>query len=206
MATTDETAKAYQAIGEYFCAFSEVEHELGQAVIVVLGLQKNEASDAIVGSLDFAKKGGFVLAAIDAAKKADGSEAPKEWKDRAAAAVKEAFDCNTDDRVPLAHSLLQPNKDGSVDLKRLKLDRGEVKGRDQSWTHEHFIKKILQSREVAEKLRSLTKELREIKIEIPRGNLSWLWATNPMLFHQRRMSPALMQSLSAPPTPPKEGQ
>lgn len=205
MTTADETAKAYQAIGEYFCAFSEVEHELGQAVKVVLGLQKNEAIDAIVGSLDFAKKAGFVLAVIDDAKKADGSEASKEWKEQAAAAVKEAFDCNTLDRLPLAHSLLQPNKDGSVDLKRLTVDHGKVKGREgKSWTHEDFTKKILRSRGVAEKLRSLTKELREIKIEIPRGNLSWLLTTNPMLFYQRRMSPVLMQSLSEPPAQPKK--
>lgn len=175
MTTADENAKAYQAIGEYFCAFSEVEHELGQAVIVVLGLQKNEASDAIVGTLDFARKAAFVLAAIDDAKKADGSEASKEWKDKAAAAVKVAFDCNTYDRLPLAHSLLQPNKDGSVDLKRLMVDHGKVKGRGgKSWTYENFTKMILRSRGVAEKLRSLTKELREIKIEIPSGDLSWL--------------------------------
>jgi hypothetical protein len=42
----DENAKAYQAIGEYFCAFSAVDYELGEAIKVAFGLQNNEASDA----------------------------------------------------------------------------------------------------------------------------------------------------------------
>jgi hypothetical protein len=198
----DPLAEAYQSIGEYFVEFSKVEHELGQAVIVVLGLQKNEASDAIVSSLDFAKKAGFVLAAINDAKNASGSEASEEWKKGAATAVKEAFECN-DDRVSLSHSLLQPNEDGSVDLKRLSLDRGKVKDAEDRWVYEDFTEKIMRSRAVAGKLRSLNKELRNIKIEVPAAHLS-LSSTSPMLIFRRQMSPALMQSLVEPPASPKE--
>ena len=81
MSAPSPFAQAYQSIGEYICAFSEVEHEIGEAVKVVLGLQKNDASDAIVALVgDFAKKAGLVLAAINDAKNADGSETSKEWK------------------------------------------------------------------------------------------------------------------------------
>src|SRR5262249_26451907 len=139
-----------QSIGEYFCAFSEVEHELGEAVKVVLSLQENEASDAIVAMLgDFAKKAGLVLTAINDAKNADGSETTKEWKEKAAAVISKAFQCN-DDRVRLAHSLLQPSVDGSVHLRRLRVDHGKVKGKEgQKWSHDDFVSKISRLKEVA---------------------------------------------------------
>ena len=70
MTTADENAKAYQAIGEYFCAFSAVEYGLGEAIKFAFGLQNNEASDAIIAALgDFSRKGRIVQAAIRFAKK-----------------------------------------------------------------------------------------------------------------------------------------
>jgi hypothetical protein len=44
-------ADAHRAIGAFFCAFSRVEHELGESVKAVYGLQNNDAGDAIVAAL-----------------------------------------------------------------------------------------------------------------------------------------------------------
>jgi hypothetical protein len=44
-------ADAHQAIGAYFSAFSRVEHELGESIKTVYGLENNEASDAIATAL-----------------------------------------------------------------------------------------------------------------------------------------------------------
>jgi hypothetical protein len=44
-------AKAHQAIGAYFSAFSALEHELGEAIKVVLRLQNHESGDAVVATL-----------------------------------------------------------------------------------------------------------------------------------------------------------
>ena len=38
MSDKTDFAKAYQTVGEYFCAFSELDRELGEAVKVVLAL------------------------------------------------------------------------------------------------------------------------------------------------------------------------
>ena len=53
MSDETEFAKAYQAIGEYFCAFSVLDRELGEAVKVVLGLQSHPAADFVVAALRY---------------------------------------------------------------------------------------------------------------------------------------------------------
>ena len=45
---SDEHANAFQAIGAYFCAFSAMERELGEAIKVIFRLQNHEAADTIV--------------------------------------------------------------------------------------------------------------------------------------------------------------
>lgn len=159
---TEVEAAAHRAIGAFFCAFSRVEHELGEGVKAVYSLQKNDASDAIVAALgDVAKKASLVWAASKGAKDANGSEASAEWKAKVEATIKAVFDCNTKDRVPLAHSLLQPNADGSVDLVRLKIDRGELRGKDGvKWAQVDFEEKIQRLNKLADELESLNRELR----------------------------------------------
>ena len=57
MVEDDPCAKAYQAIGAYFCAFSALERELGEAIKVIFRLEQHEASDAIVAAFgDVSKK------------------------------------------------------------------------------------------------------------------------------------------------------
>jgi hypothetical protein len=173
---TSPLADAHQAIGAHFAAFSRVEHELGESVKAVFGLENNDASDAIVAALgDFARKANLVRAASRGAKYADGSEASAEWKDKVEATIKRVLSCNGH-RVSLAHSLLQPNDDGSVDLVRLKLDHGKVTGRDAvKWSRDDFREKIQQLHKLAEELKSLNSELRTFKYTIPNlGTMNWM--------------------------------
>jgi len=149
--TNDPLADAHRAIGAFFCAFSRVEHELGEGVKAVYGLQNNDASDAIVAALgDVARKANLVWAAGKGARNPDGSEASAEWKAKVEVTIGRVLNCNQHDRVPLAHSLLQPNADGSVDLVRLKIDQGEVRGKDGvKWSKDDFGEKIERSNKLA---------------------------------------------------------
>lgn len=199
MTPADENAKAYQAIGEYFCAFSAVEHELGEAIKVAFGLQNNEASDAIIAALgDFSRKGRLVQAAIRFAKKADSSPTSDDWKTKVDATIKKAFGCNDPDRILLAHSLLEPNADGSVDFVRLQVRDGKV---TVNWPHKDFSEKISVLKELAKELRAVNTELRTVKITIPAGDLSWM-SGDPMRSFSTRASGALMTELSQPPPIP----
>jgi hypothetical protein len=169
-------AAAHQAIGAYFCAYSRVEHELGESVKAMYGLEKNDASDAIVAALgDAARKASLVWAASKGAKNADDKDASKEWKDKVEATIKRVFTCN-DDRVRLAHSLLQPNADGPVELVRLKLDEGKVKGKDGvTWSRNDFAEKIQRANELANELKALNGELRTFTYTI---SMDWISNSN----------------------------
>jgi hypothetical protein len=176
MAETSSLAAAHQAIGAYFSSFSRVEYELGESVKAMYGLENNEASDAIIAALgDVARKASLVWAASKGAKNA-GKDAPEEWKGKVEATIKRVFECN-DDRVRLAHSLLQPNADGSVDLVRLKIDAGKVKGKDGvTWSRDDFAAKVQRLNELAEELKSLNRELQTFTYTIP--NLGWMPISN----------------------------
>jgi len=171
--TTDVFADAYQAIGKYLCAFSRMEQELGESIKAVLGLQKNEASDAIVVALgDVARKASLVRAAIQDAKNADGSDVSAKLKEFAETKMKSVFKCN-DDRVKLAHSLLDPQADGSVELVRLKITDGKITGRDAiPWSYQDFEAKIQQTNVLTEELETLNGELRSFKYSVP--NVGWM--------------------------------
>jgi hypothetical protein len=209
MTETAPLAAAHQAIGAYFCEFSLVEQELGESVKVVYGLQSHEASDAIIAALgDFARKASMVLAASKGAKNADGKmEAAADWKDKVETTITRVFKCNND-RVLLAHSLLQPNADGSVDLVRLKITGGEVTGRDGvKWSRNDFVAKIGRLKEVAKELKSLNDELRAFKYTIP--NLGWVSISNfePTMGMMRPQGiSAVLRDFGSqplPPTPPE---
>jgi hypothetical protein len=116
---TEETsyAKAHQLIGAYFCAFSGLERELGEAIKVVLRLEGNLAADTIVAIVhDFARKARLVREAVQGAKNADGTEPTGEWKAKADETIGEILGCNSPGRVDLAHDYLEPHPDGSVSL------------------------------------------------------------------------------------------
>jgi hypothetical protein len=197
----DPLADAHRAIGAFFCAFSRVEHELGESVKAVYGLQNNDASDAIVAALgDVAKKASLVWAASKGAKDANGSEASAEWKAKVEATIKRVFDCN-DNRVLLAHSLLRPNADGSVVFVHLKNVKGEVRGKDGvKWSQDDFGEKIQRLNKLADELESLNRELGTLKYVIP--DLGWISGWMPSPFEgmmSPQGSPAALLATIVPP-------
>ena len=191
---TSPLAGAYQAIGAYFCSFSRVEHELGESFKAGYGLQNNDASDAIVAALgDVARKTNLVWAASKGAKNAQGEEASAEWKAKVEARVKSVFNCN-DDRVLLAHSLLGPKADGSVDLVRLKVTGGKVTGKDAiKWSSDDFLSKTKQMDELVGESKSLNGELRNFKYTIP--NFGWIPSSNFLDMMARPIPPLALRAL-----------
>jgi hypothetical protein len=175
MAQDSETAyaKAYQAIGEYFCAFSELEQELGETIMVILRLQDHEARDNIIaalGEIDITKKIGLVEGAIQGATKNDRSE-PGDWKLSARATTKGIWEC-IPDRNFLAHSHLEPKSDGSVDIAR----HGKLKG--ESWNKDKLAGKILRLRELKVELKKVSTRLQTLKIDFPIPSY-WMMTSHP---------------------------
>ena len=163
-------ARAYQALGEYFCAFSALDRALGQAVKVVLDLDRHPAGDFVVAALeDPARKANLVLAAVAVAKNADGSETSAKWKKSAEKTVKKALGHNQDTRVAMAHSYLEPQADGSIRLTKQNLRQGQLKGEPKTWKLEDKIK---ETREITKNLQRITADLGTLTISIP--DLGWL--------------------------------
>ena len=166
----DELAKAHQAIGAYFCAFSELERELGEALKVVLRLQGNPAADAIVAAVgDFARKARIVQAAVQFAKSTDGAE--PEWKAKAVETMRDILGCNNPDRRDLAHDYLEPHPDGSVSLQK----PGQPA---RPWSVAKFERKTRKLKDLTTAVRATTDEL--TKITIPPDWVAALFTTVPM--------------------------
>src|SRR5215470_9563246 len=105
-------ARAYQAVGEYFCAFSALDRALGQAVKVVLDLDRHPAGDFVVAALeDPARKANLVLAAVAVAKNANGSETSAKWKKSAEKTVKKALYW-PQSLLPKTQTVLKPRLSG----------------------------------------------------------------------------------------------
>jgi hypothetical protein len=158
MADEDQTNAAYEAIGHFYCAFSELDYELGEALKVIFRMQNHEAADAIVALADFVKKIHLIMSAAEFAQRPTGKDLPVAWKQAAEKTLKNVLKVNDEDRVPLAHSRLQPQADGSVLVTRLTA-RGSLKIQNDRWTQEHFRRKC-------EQLDRLTADMREIRKEL----------------------------------------
>jgi hypothetical protein len=157
-------ASAYQAIGEYFCAFSALDRELGEAVKVVLGLQQHQAAEFVVAALnDVARKAKLVQAAIAVAKNVDGSETSDEWKANANNTIKQILGYNSDSRVPLAHWYLEPQADGTVRLTKPDLSITDT------WKLGSKTKKL---HDLTAQLKSIREHLSTFTISIP--DMGWL--------------------------------
>ena len=136
--TNDPLAKAHQAIGAYFCAFSELERELGEALKIVLQLRGNPAADAIVALVgDFKRKASIVREAIQHARNANWTEPTDEWKAKADKTMGDILGCNNPGRVGLAHDYLEPHPDGSVSLQKPGQPKTPWTSTDFAWPQLH---------------------------------------------------------------------
>jgi hypothetical protein len=161
MANEPSVDKAHQAIGAYFCAFSELERELGEAIKVVLRLQGNPAADTIVAVVnDFSRKARVVNAAIQVAKNADGTATTTEWKEKATETMRQILGCNNPDRTDLAHDYLEPHVDGSVSLQK----PGQ---KARTWTYDELDRKVQKVKNLTGELRALRTDLTTLTISIP---------------------------------------
>jgi hypothetical protein len=173
MSDKNSSSEAFQAIGEYFCAFSKLESELGETIKVALRIETHEAGNTIVAALgDVSRKISLVRAAVQIAKKADGSETTEQWKKNADETMKKIYACNTEDRVLLAHSFLEPKSGGAVQFTRLHLPNGVFKSRQETWTQQDFTSKIQELADLTSRLASIKNELNTLQIKIP--DLGWL--------------------------------
>jgi hypothetical protein len=167
-------AKAHQAIGQYFSEFSELERELGEAVKVVLHLEDHPAADIVVAALRYpSTKASLVRAATEIARKKDGSETSPEWKAKADETLGEISKHCYGSRNTLAHSLLEPQEDGSVKVTSRTLSgSGQMTpGEPKTWNLNDEINDV----------RRLTKGLREIRaelsdLEVVVGKIHWAGA------------------------------
>jgi hypothetical protein len=191
--------KAFQNIGQYFCAFSELDRELGETIKVALRVQGQEAGDMIVAALgDVARKASLVRAAIQVAKNVDGSDTAEAWKETADKTMRKIHACNSHDRVLLAHSLLEPKGEGAVQITRLYIPDGVFKSSQVTWTQKDFTNKFNELTDLTSQLGSIKTELNTLRIKIP--DLGWLVP----LFSQPPETPlgspaVLLASLGNPP-------
>jgi hypothetical protein len=189
---SDDTAQALQGIGAFICEFSNLEKELGEALKVVLGLQKNPAADAIVDLIgDFSRKTKIVRAAVKIATKADGSHTTLDWKNKADKTMRKVLGCNNPGRVELAHCHIEPHADGSISLQR--------PGQDAvKWNAGEIAKKIDKLRRVTSELASVRTDL--MHLAVPTG---WMSADNfqPRQISERLWDALLSTSTSGPNTP-----
>jgi hypothetical protein len=162
-------AKAHQAIGKYFAEFSELERELGEAVKVVVDLEKHDAANIVVDLLRYPRtKAELVRGALQiTTKKKDGTKISTKWKARAHKTLGTIIEHNNACRDYLAHSHLEPLENGSV-----KVTRGSKGQRKpENWNLQTKIDEV----------RRLTKALREIRIELSKlevivGKIHWVEA------------------------------
>jgi hypothetical protein len=157
-------AKAHQAIGQYFSEFSELERELGEAVKVVLHLEGHDAADIVVAALRYpSAKASLVRAAANVAtKKKDGTEISTKWKARADKTLGKILNHNEACRDHLAHSRLEPQKDGSV-----KVTRHGRRNTSKVWNLKNKIDEV---RRLTKRLRGIRDELS--KVDVPIRNIN----------------------------------
>jgi hypothetical protein len=188
-------AKAHQAIGEYFCAFSELERELGEAVKVVLHLDRHEAADLVVDLLRYPRiKAQLVQeAARIATKKKNGRKISTKWKTEADKTLSKIIGHNETCRDHLAHSRLEPQEDGSVTVTR----GSKGQRTSQNWK---LKTKIDEVRRLTETLRQIRIELSDL--ELVTGQIQFAGA---LLRGESGLSP-LMQILGIPKSSPRKGR
>jgi hypothetical protein len=140
------------------------------------------------------KKINVVWTVSEFGKRADGSDTGKDWKENADKTMAAIWKCNGD-RNQLAHSFLEPKADGSVELTRLRLEGGELRGADDpnKWTQDNFRTKLKQLRALTAELQRVKDDLSKFKITIP--DATWKRA-DPFRSIRPQISAALWEYMS----------
>src|SRR5262245_5761821 len=175
-------AKAHQAIGQYFSEFSELERELGEAVKVVLHLESHDAAEIVVAALRYpSTKASLVRAAAEIARKKDGSETSPEWKAKADKTLQEIIKHSDGSRNTLAHSLLEPQADGSVQVTRPHLSHsGQMTpGVPEPWNLKDEIEDV---QSLTEELKEITADLSRLDVPIRNLPMDWVRPWHPRLY------------------------
>jgi len=173
-------AKAHQAIGTYFCEFSELERELGEAVKVVLHLEDHPAADLVVDLLRYpGTKARLVKdAAQIATKKKDGSEISTKWKTRADKTLGKILNHNDTCRDHLAHSHLEPQEVGTVKVTR----RIEGQWKSKNWDLQTKINEV---QRLTERLREVRTQLSQLDVPVRKiGMYEALFRDDPRRYLQ----------------------
>jgi hypothetical protein len=166
MSEPDKTGDVYRALGRYFCVFSKVEHELGEAVKVIFRLQNHEGADAIVACLgDISRKLNLVRSGIIFARKPDGSETEPAWRSASEKMLTRIHTINTQERVLLAHSYLEPQATGTLKMTRL-TSQGELKITPHEWTDIQIDQKSNELEKLATEVRRITEVLDTLTITV----------------------------------------
>jgi hypothetical protein len=182
--TTSEPShsEAFQAIGEFFCAFSALERALDISVKVVLKIEDDQAVLVCLALNDFARKANLVFSAIQSIdKKLDGSDIPREWKQEAIDTMKRVLGINNPGRVQMAHGFLETRDDGSISVSYPRLEYGKITGTPKLLTGPELKAKIESVRELTGKLEEIQAYLSTVKIVTISGGLSLDLSSTPLV-------------------------
>lgn len=154
----------HRAVGRFFCTFSKVEDELGQALKVIFKIDHLANADVLVACLgDLTKKLNAVWSGIEQSLTADGSPPQEAWKMSAEGTMKRILTINTEWRVPLAHSYLEPLQAGALKLTRM-TSQGVLKVVEREWTVGQLDGKSNELDALAGEVRAIADKLKEFTI------------------------------------------
>jgi hypothetical protein len=171
MTTEDQTQAVYAQIGKFMCAFSALEQELNEAIRVVFKLHDNDWWNVIVASLsDFARKVNTVAGAMDYARTVDGKLPQEDVIKQHKKLLNKVKGFNQTNRVLVAHSLLEPKADGTLQMTRMTVD-GQLKITPHVWTLQNLEEKIQELESMARDIRGLRSYLSTLNyvIDMPSG-------------------------------------
>jgi len=165
------------------CEFSDLEHEVGEALKVVLRLQTNSIADEIVDLIgDFRRKAEIVRVAAQTATNADGSDTTPAWKAQVDKTMGEVLGINNPGRVDVAHRYLKPQPDGSITLQR--------PGKQPvAWSADVLNTKIETLKRLASEVATMRDDLTTLRIPVPTG---WMSVD---VYQPRQISPQLWDAI-----------
>lgn len=116
---------------------------------------------------------------------------PSRWRTKAEKVLGACLGLNQDDRVLLAHSLLEATNDGSVRITRLQLSNGQAVV--QTWDEAKWSQKITTLHDLTKQVKEIKAELGTVKITVP-DLLGWM-AVDPTLPVGARTSPEAIRAI-----------